>query len=947
MHAVSYRRTKRAITAAALLATSAMAVTGTVASAAAQNIAVHRFEIPAQPLLRAIAQFNRQSGIQITAEGGLVTDRAAAAVSGDFETSEALGVMLSGTGLAWRWIDDRTVALEPLAEIAGRNVLSASFSEPGAPAVSAEGETAAQVLPEVVADGEGAGDTYAMGTGSKSGESTIGEKDVRARAPGSGDANQLLKILPTVQFSNDEGLATREDILDLRPSDISISGGRYYDNLITLDGIDVNARVDTTQNTPGSVYELAGASAESIWVDSNLIGEMTVRDSNVSAQYGRFTGGALDIKTRAPRREWGVTGSVSYTSDALTNYKVSDASREALEGKEMPEQPAFEKWRYGVTVDVPVSPDIGLLVAYNRSRANVTYQRNESYDRTRFGQSSVSDNMLAKFDADLSADLKLTGQFVYSPYSSEYSDENAVENMVTSNGGGVTGKMELAHSGSSDWALTATYSHSDTGRDAGPIRYIIPSWTTNGGVCSSTNCTRGGYGVLNQTQDNYGLAGRWSHDLGPGTLSAGFDYQHIDAMRSRPEENWSYTTGTSRANAGTIVCADGDSMTCVTGEYALTSASRYAAYTAQVRLDSVASWAEYAVSFGRLSARVGLRHDYESFLGNHNFAPRLSATYELPWAGWSVTLGANRYYGRSMLSYALRSQYPDNYAYKRVATVSGGMNVYSDSGWYLSSTNRSTSYSGSNLKTPFADELSAALSAGILGGSLRIKGIYRESKDEFMRSPGERLTTTLENGKTGTYTNHILTNDGSSSYKGASIEWNRSFGKHSIAVNANISKTVSSNLDYFSNADDILDDTMIALDGQVLSAADVAEMNQRAQMAAPFIVNASWTARWFDDRLTTNVNVRYRNGYTRIENTNDSTTIDGVTYDLYDHVAYPKSIDANLNAQFEVIRAPIGGLTLEARVANLLDRMPSPNSRSTEQPYQYGRSVWFGLTYRY
>lgn len=943
--AVSKRGAKRAVMAAALLATSAMAMTATVAPAAAQNDAVRRFDIPSQPLLRAIAQFNRQSGVQITAEGGLVSDRAAAAVTGDFEPSEALGIMLSGTGLAWRWIDDRTVALEPLAQAASGNMLVASFSA-GSGQESA-GEASAQVLPDVVADGERADETYTMGTGSASGESTIGEKDIRARAPGSGDANQLLKILPTVQFSNDEGLATREDILDLRPADISISGGRYYDNLITLDGIDVNSRVDTTQTTPQNAYELAGAGAESIWVDSNLIGEMTVRDSNVSVQYGRFTGGALDIKTRAPRREWGVTSSVSYTSDALTHYKISDASRDALEGEEMPEKPAFEKWRYGVTLDVPVSPDVGLLVAYNRSRANVTYQRAASYGSTRFGQTSVSDNVLAKFDADIPGDLKLTGQFVYSPYSSEYTDDGAVENTITSKGGGVTGKMELAHAGSSDWALTATFSHNDTGRDTAPTRYVIPSWTTNGGICSSTNCTLGSFGDLDQTQDTYGLAGRWSHDLGPGTLSAGFDYQHIDAMRSRPEENWSYTTSTSRTLASTIVCADGDSMTCVTGEYALTSANRYAAYTARVHLDSVAGWAEYAATFGRFSTRAGLRYDYESFLGNHNFSPRLSATYDLPWAGWSVTLGANRYYGRSMLSYALRSQYPDNYVYRRVATASGGTNVYSDSGWYLYSTNRSTNYTGGSLKTPYSDELSAALSARILGGSLRVKGIYREGKDEFTASPGETLTTTLDNGKTGTYTNHVMTNDGYSTYKGASIEWNRSFGKHSIALNANISKTVSSNWDYFDSVEDILDGTMVALGGELLSLSAVEEMNQRASMAAPLIINASWTARWLDDRLMTNLNVRYRNSYKRIETTDDSTTIDGATYELYDYVFYPKSIDANLNAQFEVIRSPLGGLTVEARIANLFDRTPSPNSTSTSQPYQYGRSVWFGMTYRY
>ncbi|MEE4451434.1 TonB-dependent receptor [Novosphingobium resinovorum] len=934
---------RQVMIAAVLLGTTAMAVTTLAAPAAAQGRPAASFDIPAQPLLDAIVLFNRQSGIQITAEGGLASGRRTAAIKGDLTPAQALGIMLSGTGLRWRWIDGRTVVLENVTEEAMRAAPLLTYVAQDS---TSTGGGSAQVLPEVVADGE-QGDIYVMGTGAAFGESTIGEADIQARSAGSGDANQLLKILPTVQFSNDEGLATREDIMDLRPADISISGGRYYDNLVTLDGIDVNSRMDTTQSVTENVYELMSASPQSIWVDTNLIGEITVRDSNVSAEYGRFTGGVLDVKTRAPKRAWGLTSSVSYSSDALTHYRISDKSRAALADEDMPEKPAFEKWRYGVTVDVPVSSDVGLLIAYNRSRANVTYQRSEAYDNAKFGQTSKSDNLLAKFDADLADDLKLTGQFAYSPYSSEYTDDGAVENTITSKGGGVTGKLELAHSGESDWTVTGTFAHSDTGREAASTRYRVPSWTTTGSICTSTNCTIGGYGDLDQTQDTYGLSGKWSRDVGPGTLAAGIDYQHIDAMRRRPEDNWFYNTSTSQSLASTIVCADGDSLTCVTGDYALTAAQLYAAYTARVHLDSVASWAEYAVKFGRFSIRAGLRYDYESFLGNHTFAPRFSATYDLPWNDWSVSLGANRYYGRSMLSYALREQYPDNYTYKRTATASGGSNVYSDDDWYMSATSHSTSYSGSNLKTPYSDELSAAVSGRILGGALRVKGIYREGSNEFTMSSGEKLTTTLDNGNTSTYTNYVMTNDGYSKYKGGSIEWTRTFGKHSVALNANYSKTESTNWDYFDNIDDITEGTMVALGDQVLSYAAVEQMNQRASMASPLIINASWTGRWLDDRLTTNVNLRYRNGYKRIEDTDTSTTIDGTTYDLYDYVVYPKSIDVNLNARFEVIRSALGGLTLEARVANLLDRIPSPNSTATSQPYQYGRSIWFGMTYRY
>ena len=945
--AVSSRGTTRAVMAVALLATSAMAMTATAAPAAAQNNAVRRFDIPSQPLLRAIAQFNRQSGIQITAEGGLVSDRAAAAVTGVFKTSEALGIMLSGTGLAWRWIDDRTVALMPVAQAARGSVLVASFSAAGSQEAVVTNETSVQVLPEVAADGERADESYVMGTGAEAGTTRITEKEIRARAPGSGDANQLLKALPTVQFRRDEYMATREDIQDIRPSDISISGGRYYENLITLDGIDANARVDVTETNASSYAEPTGASAQALWVDTNLIGEITLRDSNVSAEYGRFTGGALDIKTRAPKREFGFSSSVSYSSDALTNFKISDGSRESLDG-ELPAEPSFEKWRYSAIFDLPVSSAIGLLLGYNRSQSRVTYTKAEAYGSKPYGQSSTSDNFLAKAEADLAGDLKLVGQFSYTPYESESEVNNSIDSQMVSHGGGVTSRLELAKSGETNWSLSASFSHSDTSRDAPGTLFTISSWTKVGSGCStSTNCVIGSFGDIRQWQNNYALTGRWSTPIGPGRLSAGFDYQRIEAMRSRLEDNYAYRTTTAQSAAATIVCAQPDSLTCTTGEYALTTYSLYQAYRARVNLDSVSGWAEYNAEIGDFTLRGGLRYDYESFLGNHNFSPRLSATYALPWDGWSLTLGANRYYGRSMLGYALREQYPDNYVYVRKGVTSGGLTTYSDDDWYLSTTSHSTSYSDGKKKTPYSDELSAALSARVLGGNLRIKGIYREGHDEFTRSAGEKVTKALDNGKISTYTQYVVTNDGYSKYRGASIEWVRSFGKHSVGFSTNFSKTTSSNDDYMVNVDDDLANLLVSFQGKVLSYSELIALNQRPDMAVPFMANMTWTALWLDDRITTNVNLRYTDKLKRIEDTGANETIDGTSYDVYDYVKYPRSIDVNLNAQAELVRSSYGVLTADVHVANLFDRIPSPNSTATSQPYQYGRSFWVGLNYRY
>lgn len=801
----------------------------------------------------------------------------------------------------------------------------------------------AQRLPEVVAEGTGAEPPYQAGEGIETGTSTIERKQIVIGTPGSGDVNQLLKALPTVQFTRNEGLATREDIQDLRPADIAISGGRFYENLFTLDGVDVSSRLDVTQDNPFNFNEVSGAGAQGVWIDSELVGSITLRDSNVSAEHGRFTGGALEIESRAPAQVLRSSVNASYTSDALTSFKVSDRSRDAL-GTSFPDRPQFDKWRYGASIDLPVIDGLTTLFAYSRSQAEVTYFRGANYGNTPFGQSSFSENFLAKAQAELGRGTTATAQVTYSPYRSEASSANGVDNLITSHGGGVTGRLGLSHSGKVDWSLDATFAHSDTSREAPEFNYSIPSSTATGNVCAASNCTFGGFGDLEQRQNNYGLKGRAATQLGFGKLSAGLDYQRIDARRRRAQDGGAFQTGATGSN---IVCAQDEGLACVTGQYALTRQQVFSAYDARVEMDSLAAWVEATAELGDVTARAGLRYDHESFLKNHNLAPRLSVAWQTPLEGWSLTLGANRYYGRSLLAYAMRAQYPVNLTLERVASVTGGNRVYSDN-WTIRSTSASARYSGDGtLKTPYSDELTAAISGTLLGGKLSLRGIYREGRNEFTRAPGTTETIVLPNGASDTYTQYILANDGFSSYRGASLEYVRAFGKHSFALNLNWSKTRSSNDDYLVDVEDTLDGTPVLFQGEILSIDAVEAMNQREDFASPLLGNVTWTAQWLDDRVQTNVNFRYRHGFSRIEDTGINQTVGGVRYDVFDYVAYPDALDVNLNARIDVIKSALGTVTADVRVANLLDNTPAPNSTLTTQPYQFGRNVWFGVNWRF
>ncbi|ATQ43089.1 TonB-dependent receptor plug domain-containing protein [Caulobacter mirabilis] len=804
-----------------------------------------------------------------------------------------------------------------------------------------------EALPAVVIETDAkAPQIYRFGDPLDSGTSTFDAEAISTRAPGSGDVNQLLKALPTAHFSLREGLATREQLQDLRPTQLSISGGRVNENLFLLDGVDASSRLDHTQDDPQNYTEVANTSPQAFWVDSNLVGSLTVRDSNVSAEYGRFAGGVVEIATRDPAREFG--GQVYYntTRTGLTSFRISPATLAALGGVPPSGKPDYEKTRYGVRFDIPVNERLRLLAGYSRSESEVTYFKSANYGGLGFGQRSLSENFLLKATADLPAGLTLTGQLTYTPYESQSSNAIGINNMVTTEGGGWTGRLGLVgRSGEADWTLDASFSRSESGRDGARVQYNVSRTGTNIDWCpAGSQCTNGFIGPLDQRESGYTLKGTWSQPLLGGDFRAGFDLSHVEAYRKRPFTTYAYTGTQAGANTR---CADpNEGPSCVSGVYALTERLQYRAYEAEASMETAALWGEQTFEVAGFTVRGGLRLEHDSFLGNWDLSPRFSATHELPF-GITATVGLNRYYARSFLGYALRDKQPGILRYARTAPVVGGTRTWSDN-WTLSSQSISQRYRDANLDTPYSDELTIALAGPLFGGQYRIRGIKREGRQEFARSPAVRTEFVNELGRVVTLTSYTITNDGESSYQGLSLEWNRSFGRHSVGLSTSWSETKTSNIDYFLQAEDELyEGTFVYYQGQVRPKPSVLAENQREDYAAPLIINADYQSTWWDDRVKLNVNARFRGKFERIDDTGADIRLGGVTYDVYDKVKYDPSVDFNLNVTADVVRNQWGTVTLDARVDNLLDSIPYRNSVNRTQPYQLGRTIWVGAKYTF
>jgi iron complex outermembrane recepter protein len=135
----------------------------------ADDAAQYQLTIPSQPLRTALQDFARQSGIDVLVSSRITKAYDVPVLNGRYTSAGALQVLLNGTGLTFRQLDDKTIEVQPAesgqvvrtsdiqslpatnvgANLLAQNNANAAAQTPTAPASSAE----STALPEVVVTG--------------------------------------------------------------------------------------------------------------------------------------------------------------------------------------------------------------------------------------------------------------------------------------------------------------------------------------------------------------------------------------------------------------------------------------------------------------------------------------------------------------------------------------------------------------------------------------------------------------------------------------------------------------------------------------------------------------------------------------------------------------------------------------------------------------------------
>ncbi|CNI11003.1 TonB-dependent receptor [Yersinia vastinensis] len=921
-----------------LLAVILSGGTSALATAISDSGSVTRvINITAQPLDSALTKFSKQTGITFGVDSRLLIGKQASAISGHYSTSQALELLLKGSGLyAELSADGRSYILRPLATATGE---------------SADADN--EIGPKTANSTQHRGDVMTV-RGRAPGQLQIGsqqltEADIAKQPTGNGNITELLRTNPNVQFPETSRNSTTPG--ELAPEVVSFHGEKFYNNNFIVDGLSNNDRLNPGDNVGdiekapngNSGADFPAGHPEAFWIDTHLLDSVSVYDSNISAKYGQFTGGVVDATLKRPSFTE-ASGNISYrtTRSSWAKYQIDEKKQATFNKASTPDaQPKFTKNFYSITVNQPLNDHAGFTFSYNRKESAIPYWH--TYMQKWEAQSRLSETYLLRGSWDSDENNKFNLTLLYSPHSSTFVRANTMNGKFTNEGGGysINGDWENQN----QWGSLNTklaYRQNENTIDNQEQNYFAwmasPSFDWRSSVSLAGF---GGYGKVETQQKSQILQqdmafNRFSTGPVSHKVDIGYRAEFSTASYNRPTTSYGFT---NQIAAPKVVC-HGD-IGCVDGDQYFYQRTVYDAGKTDVNASTYGIYLQDTAAFSRLTMMPGVRVDYDDYMKNLNISPRFNATYDV-WNNHHTELfaGANRYYAGNILAYKLRESRKQVYLECRAGHLSasgsctkGKTPMATPDEWVYSKTQSTTNYNYSQLNTPYSDELNLGLQQRIGDTIWTAKWVHRQGKDQFAAEK-------LEGTKT-----YVMTNGGSTKADTysltvapvAPIDW------HSLVLSwnlgANIQRSYSTNGTYDDEADP---DERIIYKGKVIRNIDKPADNFNRPWSAFAELNTEIPA-W---RLDWTQRLSYIAGYRAITSRetvacNTDIRCQGYsgTMDVYEEEQFSPNINLDWRVSYT---QPLGKQNIKVGldIFNVLNHV-----NKTESDYQMGRQYWLDVTY--
>jgi len=787
-----------------------------------------------------------------------------------------------------------------------------------------EPSTAEQRLPKVI--------VTATAEDPLSGADVLSEELLDEIPDKDGSLNEALSVLPGVQLPDTFRNSTQGG--EILPPEISITGGRPYDNLITVDGLISSSHLDPASTSKLSPDSLPGTS-NILTLSKEIIEKVTLYRYNIPARYGGFTGGVVDIITHNPSGEFSTSlGYRTTEADWSEIFIDEDTKDDFYNSRSDTLQPEFRKHQLTLDLDTPLFNQSGLIGAYTLNRSEIPLLH---FDK-RKEQTRQIDNLLLKFVQPLNIDDSFTISSLYTRYDEDtFRKDTYASDQVFGNDGLSIATETLLNRDTFELKLLAGFNYQKDYRE-GPSNYY--SWDVTpskswGADFGTNNSKEGGYGDL--YRENVGIeihpsiTTRFDTESTTHITTLGIQYSWDQARQERPDDVFTYYNSYDPINdpsdSTTIDCSL-DPVGCIEGEQQFRSRWIYPAASTVVDVNQVATYLEYELEWWRLNLRPGLRYSTDDLQDNSNLAPRMAASFDLFGDGETLLIGGvNRYYSETLLSYKLREYIEPTRLQTRSSTQPSAwptLDNYSELNTTL------TRYS--ELKTPYSDEYAAAIDQALLGGRLRLEYVRRDGYDEFSR----KKTDELPDG----HKYYELNNNGRSEHQEVSLSFERLTHNWALLFNVTYQQTLTSNLDYDESYDDETADERVWFEGNVISRWEL----PREEYNRPLTGNLLLAFR-LPYGFTATTTTRYLGRYQALEKS-DPQPVDmpADAVEAWEVVEKEDSWVTDWKVGWQLATWRQQSLTLELEINNVFNEKYL--LANEDSGYSLGRQFWAGFTYR-
>ena len=776
------------------------------------------------------------------------------------------------------------------------------------------------------------------------GKTVYTQEDIERIPNSAKNVTDFLKVNPNIQFNNNFKSGLKQG--ELTPAEISINGSLPYENKFLINGMSINNNINPVGATNNiSNNELMGSS-QTVSVNTDLLCNIKLLDSNISAEYGEFTGGVVSAETCAPQTEIGkLHGSINYdyTSDAWSKINFPDQSKlESYENSTSESnQPYFTKQGISATLYGKLTDQLGFN-AFSSFRHSLIPLKTSFKDPTEINQKRMAENygLEVFYTPSERTSLKIgtqlfknTGDYFFDTFLNSDSTHKSDSQSFYIN---LKNELEFAH-----LEQQINYQTQTSSRESELDLYnwgasSTKNWSTNKSILAANI---GSFGSIEQQEKKleYSIKATFDSFEFVNTIhniKIGAGYGHYNAYWARPETSNNYFGGTlTTGDKKPIVnlncyapdgsrydaCDEGDGTD---GQY-LKQLTKYNAGKIDVQQDR---WHAYIEDFIKINpyfqTTLGLRADYDSLTKNNDIAPRSSFIFK-PFGNNQLffTAGWNRYYGLNSFANELQDQKG------RLQTKFTRDELAN--GWQQDLTYNPSYRLRSELSTPFSDETVIAVNSNVWNINAGLKFVHRENKDQLRqqknnksydnsgKSESDILTLSLKNIAPITFKNSL----------------------HYLSLNADMTKTSRN----FETYDSIFytGTSQIYYDGKLINAEDKPADN----FNTPWTIRLDWNIGFSNIPLNINNYFSYKAATASMQKTLAKNTPEKL-YDTYTPYETKNAFNWDMRATYAVLNSKTTQTILGLTINNVINRKNEYVESGVAKP-EIGRQFIADITFKF